>query len=112
MADDFSVKISQWVEKAKSKSSQAAPAIVYAAAERLQELTPVVTGTLRAGWQVQQVGPYEWEITNNVAYARRINDGFIGKDSLGRYYDQSGYHMVEQVIAEMPAIAEKAIGEL
>ena len=52
-----------------------------------------------------------WEkptIINNVEYARRINSGFTGRDSLGRYYDQPGQHMIEQVIAEMPAIASKA----
>lgn len=30
-----------------------------------------------------------------VPYARRINNGFVGRDSLGRYYNQSGYFFVE-----------------
>lgn len=108
MMADFETDISRWVERARNQTL-AAEAIVHAAAERLKELTPVVTGTLRAGWQVEQIGPNQWAITNNVEYARRINDGFIGTDSLGRQYDQDGQHMVEQVIAEMPTIAQRVI---
>lgn len=109
---DFEVSIDQWVQKARDRSNQAAAAIAHAAAERLKELTPVVTGTLRAGWQVEQIGPDKWAIVNNVVYARRINYGFVGQDSLGRNYDQRGVHMVEQVIQELPDIAKRAVDNL
>jgi Bacteriophage HK97-gp10, putative tail-component len=112
MADQFEVDISRWVERAKRKMNLAPQAIALALLERLQELTPVVTGTLRAGWQLVKGGPTRWDIINNVVYARRINDGFVGQDSLGRSYDQKGEHMVEQVILETPQLAKKAVDRL
>jgi hypothetical protein len=112
MMADFLVDISRWAEKAGVVIDGAPQAIAEAARERLQELTPVVTGNLRAGWQVAQVGPAELEIINNVVYARRVNNGFVGQDSLGRSYDQAGHHMVEQVIAEMPEIAKNAVDQI
>ena len=111
MADTFEADISRWVEKARRRTDAAPLAIANAAAERVKELTPVVTGRLRAGWQVEVDGKNVL-ITNNVEYARRINDGFVGTDSLGRKYDQVGQHMVEQVIAELPDIAAKAVDGL
>lgn len=109
---DFDVDITTWVNKAKEKTGAAPMAIAHAAVDRLKELTPVETGTLRAGWQVEQISEGEIAIENNVVYARRINDGFVGRDSLGRYYDQAGQHMVEQVLAELPQIAAKVVDEL
>lgn len=37
-------------------------------------------------------------------YARRLNYGFVGTDSLGRTYNQSGYGFVEAAAAKWPAI--------
>lgn len=43
------------------------------------------------------------------AYARRLNYGFTGEDSLGRSYNQSGYGFAEAAAARWPAIvAEQA----
>jgi hypothetical protein len=47
-------------------------------------------------------------IVNPTAYARRIEYGFTGEDSLGRYYNQPGHHMAQQTVAEMPAIAQSS----
>lgn len=42
-------------------------------------------------------------------YARRQNYGFVGTDSLGRTYNQSGYGFAEAAAAKWPAIvAEQA----
>jgi hypothetical protein len=51
-------------------------------------------------------------VLNPVVYARRIEYGFTGVDSLGRYYNQGGHHMVGQTMAEMPAIADAAIARV
>ncbi len=109
---DFEVDISTWVRKAKDRAAVAPMAIAQAMATRLKELTPVVTGRLRAGWQVEQKSDTEIVISNNVEYARRINDGFVGADSLGRVFDQKGRHMVEQVIVETPQIAAQVVKDL
>lgn len=45
-------------------------------------------------------------------YARRQNFGYVGADSLGRVYNQSGAHFVEGAIAEWQNIVKKAASEL
>lgn len=39
-------------------------------------------------------------------YARRQNYGFVGTDSLGRVYNQSGYGFAEAAAAKWPAIVK------
>jgi len=46
--------------------------------------------TIYIGWQAK--------------YARRQNYGFVGKDSLGRNYNQSGFGFAEATAAKWPAI--------
>jgi len=45
-------------------------------------------------------------------YARRMNYGFVGADSLGRVYNQSGYHFVERAINLWPSIVDQAIRDV
>lgn len=45
-------------------------------------------------------------------YARRQNYGFVGADSLGRVYNQTGHYFVEYAIAEWDNIVKEAISEL
>ena len=45
-------------------------------------------------------------------YARRLNYGFVGQDSLGRTYNQAGAHFVEGAIAEWPSIVERAVAKI
>lgn len=45
-------------------------------------------------------------------YARRMNFGFVGADSLGRVYNQQGNHFVEGAIAEWPQIVARAVAEV
>ena len=46
------------------------------------------------------------------AYARRINSGLVGSDSLGRVYNQSGRHFVERAIALWPQIVRESADEV
>lgn len=46
------------------------------------------------------------------AYARRMNYGFVGTDSLGRSYNQEGFHFVEAAIALWPTIVELAVDDV
>lgn len=46
--------------------------------------------TIYIGWQA--------------AYARRMNYGFVGADSLGRVYNQTGYGFAEATAAKWPSI--------
>jgi hypothetical protein len=40
-------------------------------------------------------------------YSRRQNNGFVGTDSLGRVYNQSGYGFAEATAAKWPAIVAR-----
>ncbi len=63
-----------------------------------------VTATLRidqAVWIGYQAG-----------YARRQNYGFVGADSLGRDYNQSGSYFVEGAIANWQQIVVRAAKEM
>lgn len=46
------------------------------------------------------------------AYARRQNFGFVGQDSKGRSYNQSGFHFVEYAISMWPTIVQLASEDL
>lgn len=127
---DFGADVSKWVRKAKAVGELAFANIAQAAAYRIKELTPVKTGFLRANWIVttdishlngQQ--PLEADIVsarlgetiyivNPVVYARRVEYGFVGTDSLGRHYNQMGHHMVQQTMKELPEIAKQVIADL
>lgn len=45
-------------------------------------------------------------------YARRLNSGFVGEDSLGRSYNQTGRHFVEHAIAQWPSIVKGAAAKV
>lgn len=45
-------------------------------------------------------------------YARRMNYGFKGTDSLGRVYNQEGYHFVEQTIANAGILLDLAVADV
>lgn len=48
----------------------------------------------------------------NATYARRLNYGFTGFDSLGRYYNQPGRFWIEQVGSQYRTIARQVATEL
>ena len=45
-------------------------------------------------------------------YARRMNYGFVGADSLGRVYNQAGNYFAEGAIAMWPELVRRAAAEL
>lgn len=130
---DFSVDVSDWIERAKARSSAAFRATAMGAVERVKELTPVDTGFLRANWVDLRPGeaeptPFAAQfvgkaieaseagdviiIANPVKYARRIEFGFVGEDALGRKFNQPARGMVAQTVLEVPKIAEEAVASL
>lgn len=124
---DFSGDVTRWVNKAKDKGNLLFAKIAMAVDTRIKELTPVKTGFLRANWIVTthlsdqsdlaaalvdtKIGETIY-IVNHVVYARRVEYGFVGTDSLGRHYNQQGHHMVQQTMAELPQIIKKAVQEV
>ena len=73
--------------------SAAAPIIVQKGALATQaagmKRTRVVSGTLRRSWRTERVGAYAARVGPTMVYARRIELGFRGPDSLGRTYNQA-----------------------
>ena len=58
---------------------------------RMKELAPVLTGTLRRSIHTESTGggsSVEISVGTNVPYAKRLEFGFSGTDSLGRTYNQ------------------------
>lgn len=46
------------------------------------------------------------------AYARRLNNGFVGTDAAGRTFNQEGNHFVERAALKWPAIVAKAVAKV
>lgn len=122
--------ISRFVAKAKTNQAQVFQAVALKALERVKELTPVVTGNLRASWGLYlrpedvtpvpagSPGPIATFVIGDaiflgtaVAYAMRVEVGFNGTDSLGRTYHTHGRGMVQQTMRELPQIAVAVVRE-
>lgn len=130
---DFDVAVRAWVERSKTRTDTTLRAFGEALTTRVKELTPVVTGFLRANWvavlsvealpapksnQSQgdeiaraKVGA-DILILNAATYARRVEYGFTGTDALGRTYNQPARGMVAQTIAEAPKILDQVVERL
>ena len=51
-------------------------------------------------------------MVNNAKYARRLEFGFVGEDSLGRKFNQMGRYFVSDNMARAPAVVEQLTQEL
>lgn len=64
----------------------------------------IITATLRSDQPL-------W-IGYTATYARRMNSGFVGADSLGRVYNQPGNYFVEGAAQQWPELVRKAAAEI
>lgn len=69
-------------------------------ANTAREKAPVITGTLRRSIRVELIGPGDVRIGSDVAYARRIEFGFMGRDRLGREYHQAAQSYLRAAMDE------------
>jgi hypothetical protein len=53
-----------------------------------------------------------FHMRNNAAYARRLEYGFVGQDSLGRTYNQAGRYYVSDTIKSWPQIVARVAKDL
>lgn len=51
-------------------------------------------------------------ISYRAAYAWRVNFGYVGTDSLGRQYNQSGRGFLEGYVSQWPMVVNRAIARL
>jgi hypothetical protein len=128
----FTLDVSNWVGKAK-RNIEAVHVITFGdASTEIVARTPLKTGFLRASWFASVNAPPQGPagsgnayasvaaasgqfrlgdtlyLGNTAAYARRLEEGFVGVDSRGRYYNQSGRFWVRGVLANIQNIGNAA----
>lgn len=114
---DFELDISKWCDDTDAKLQLFAKAFALRMTAEIRMNTPVLTGRLRSSIQ-PITNLSSWEpgepivIGTNVEYARRIEYGFVGQDSLGRHYNQPGRHMFAMAIARAPEIADEVLRDI
>ena len=81
--------ITQMMERIAVASSAAVKTAALAVQAAGMKHTKVVSGSLRRSWRTESQGPYAAFVGPTMIYARRIELGFEGPDSLGRVYHQA-----------------------
>lgn len=141
MAKSFSKVIGDWASQSEKRIDAVYSASITGLAEEMQRTrpeggnVPFKTGNLAnsllastSAMPPTSGGPFTGSNVGLVAatlkatqfvylgytarYARRQNSGYIGADSRGRVYNQSGAHFVEKAVAEWPNIVRKAVTQV
>lgn len=73
-----------WEQAADDATREISQAVLEGAKARV----PVVTGHLRDAGRVEPLAKHQYAVVFDKPYAKRIEFGFTGTDSLGRYYNQ------------------------
>lgn len=137
----FSASIEKWRGAVREDLKQVAQKSIFKLAAKIVWDTPVDTGFLRGNWQPTFDEPAKpddstsihsgavavgtasllWSglqlgqtvyFVNNTVYAMRIERGFIGQDSLGRTYNQSGQYFVKKNVENWQNIVSEAVAEV
>ena len=129
--ESFAADVLAFAEKAKVSVLAVVIETIRLINLEIMVLWPVVTGFSRASWFAVINGTpagapgtgnaYQLELVagrlqigqtyvaaNSAAYALRLENGFVGTDSLGRSYNQSGRFIVRGVLVRAPFFAEQA----
>ncbi|NNV20533.1 HK97 gp10 family phage protein [Ochrobactrum pseudogrignonense] len=127
----FSSELLAWVERTKRRQQVVFQTAAQFLAEDILERTPVDTGFLRGSFRTDPNKPVKIGDTPNgfegiaaakatdtiymgfgAVYAMRIEYGFDGEDSLGRYYYQDGAGMVRLAWQNWPQHVSKAAAQV
>lgn len=139
-ATQFRLSLDAWAQKTTAQLGALARVATQDLAERVIDATPVDTGFLVGNWQPSLNAPVlnlnenatgnayaqsalvgvipsfkagdTFFYTNAAAYARRIEFGFVGEDSLGRVYNQAGRYMVTKAVAAWDSIVASAASKI
>jgi len=133
---EYNAGIDKWLSQVEADLKAVARQSAYTLAFDVVTSTPVDTGFLRGSWQpsIGDIPPVKDGVsldpggalamadfavqiealelgetiyyTNSCVYARRIEYGFVGTDSLGRNYNQAGRFYVMNNVKRWPAIVE------
>lgn len=125
MTERFTAQVDDWVRRSKEALTDVMRSSIEDAVSLASSMVPVDTSHLKSTIASDLNGPGEFEIDSvspvalsiermvpgdtlhvawTAAYAQRINSGFVGADSLGRNYEQSGVHFVERAAANWQEI--------
>lgn len=130
-----------WAKKLGVDLDALARQVCQEMAQQAVENTPVVVGFLRGSWQpsvgkmslAQGAAPDAsgaavsakiaaviadikagdvFYMMNNAVYAKRVEYGFVGQDSLGRTYNQKGRFFVTNTVKRWPLIVQQQAAAL
>lgn len=120
----FALQLQAFFDKTREEADRIVAGAITEFAERVEDRSPVDTGFFRANWRLGVDAPsvadtgglsfpaevvgHVYYFTNNAAYARRLEYGFTGTDSLGRSYNQPGRGFVGITVMEWPDILRRA----
>jgi hypothetical protein len=136
----FKATLGAWALKAGDKLDALARQSALQLSEDVVKATPVDTGFLRGSWQPSIGAPAggggaldasgaaaqasvtlavqgikrgdRFFLINNARYAMRLEYGFVGQDSLGRTYNQTGRFFVGNAVKRWPRIVARVAQEL
>ncbi len=134
----FKFDLHKWAKHVGANLDALASQCSQEMAERVVVATPVDTGNLRGNWQpsigeeapaasgsAQKYGVSEistvaagvkagdrFFMLNNTVYARRIELGFVGKDALGRMYNQKGRYFISDTVKRWRSVVSKVAASL
>jgi hypothetical protein len=135
----FIAQLQSFAQRFPEKMDAIARQTCQQVSENVITSTPVDTGFLRSSWQpsigkpqagnggegmqgqaaakisftVAQMKAGEvYYLTNNAIYAKRIEFGFVGKDALGRNFNQQGRFMVTDNVKRWPMVVESVVKDL
>mgnify|MGYP001292038658 CR=1 FL=1 len=97
-----------WEQAADDGTRGIAEEILVAAQARV----PVKSGALRSSGRVEQLERHQYAVVFDTPYARRIELGFHGTDSLGRRYNQAGQPYLRPAYEEKRMVALERTAEL
>jgi hypothetical protein len=128
----FTLQVAGWAARAKRNVAAVTVITFQDMATEIIAAWPVKTGFSRASWYTSINAPpagaagraqtgYQVAVAaaryklgdvlylgNTSAYARRLEYGFVGPDSLGRVYNQQGRFIVRGVMNRAQSIADRA----
>jgi hypothetical protein len=119
---NFEMQLEQFGQRLTDKLERFSQQFCQDLSNEIVRNTPVITGFLRASWKPNVNGADAassalsigdvFEFTNTAVYARRVEFGFIGTDSLGRKYNQTGRAFVRGVLNQADLLASATLGKM
>jgi len=125
--DQFAAVVDDWALQLRSRLLAIYKESIQRTVDLAQQYAPYKTGFLRASVRASiGTGNPTGEVASTIAqlklgdsitigwtavYARRIEYGFVGLDSLGRYYNQAGQRFVGRAVMQWQVTVDAVVAE-